>query len=90
MAWRIEFDRAAQKELAKLDKPVARRIIRFLRERVAEDPRRVGQALKGSDLGAFWKYRVGAWRIIAHIDDDVLQVLVLRVGNRREIYKNKR
>ena len=90
MAWRIEFDKMAQRELAKLDKPIARRLVAFLRERVSEDPRRVGQPLKGSTLGEFWKYRVGDWRIIAHIEDDALRVLVLRLGNRREIYRNRR
>ena len=57
LAWRVEFEDAALKELAKLDKPVARRILAFLRERVAvlDDPRSVGEALKGSKLGDFWK-----------------------------------
>ena len=89
MAWRIEFDDAALKELAKLDKPMARRILAFLRERVAvlEDPRSVGEALKGSKLGEFWKYRVGDYRVIANIEDGALRVLVLKVGNRREIYR---
>lgn len=89
LAWRIEFDDAALKELAKLDKPMARRILAFLRERVAvlEDPRSVGEALKGSKLGEFWKYRVGDYRVIANIEDGALRVLVLKVGNRREIYR---
>ena len=89
MAWRIEFEDAALKELAKLDKPMARRILAFLRERVAvlEDPRSVGEALKGSKLGDFWKYRVGDYRIIANIEDGALRILVLKVGNRREIYR---
>ncbi len=89
MAWRIEFEDAALKELAKLDKPVARRILAFLRERVAvlDDPRSVGEALKGSKLGEFWKYRVGDYRIVAHIEDGALRVLVLKVGNRREVYR---
>lgn len=89
MAWRIEFDDKAKKELAALDKPVARRILRFLRERVGsqEDPRALGQALKGSTLGTFWKYRVGDFRIIASIEDDVLRILVVRVGHRREVYR---
>ena len=87
MAWRIEFDEAAEKELAKLDRQVARRIVKFLRERVTEDPRSVGEALKGSTLGAFWKYRVGDYRIIASIEDGALRVLVVRVGNRREVYR---
>lgn len=89
MVWRIEFEDAALKELAKLDKPVARRILAFLRERVAvlDDPRSVGEALKGSRLGEFWKYRVGDYRVIVNIEDGALCVLVLKVGNRREVYR---
>ena len=89
LAWRVEFEDAALKELAKLDKPVARRILAFLRERVAvlDDPRSVGEALKGSRLGDFWKYRVGDYRVIAHIEDGALLILVLEVGNRREVYR---
>jgi mRNA interferase RelE/StbE len=89
LAWRIEFEDAALKELAKLDKPVARRIVAFLRERVAalDDPRSVGEALKGSKLGEFWKYRVGDYRIVANIEDGALRILVLKVGNRREVYR---
>lgn len=87
MAWRIEFDEAVAKDLAKLDRQVARRIVKFLRERVTEDPRSVGEALKGSTLGSFWKYRVGDYRIIASIEDGALRVLVVRVGNRREVYR---
>ena len=89
LAWRIEFEDSALKELAKLDKPVARRILAFLRERVAglDDPRSVGEALKGSKLGEFWKYRVGDYRVIANIEDGALRILVLRVGNRREVYR---
>jgi len=89
LAWRIEFEDVAMKELAKLDKPVARRIVAFLRERVAvlDDPRSIGEALKGSRLGEFWKYRVGDYRIITNIEDGVMRILVLKVGNRREVYK---
>ena len=89
LAWRVEFEDAALKELAKLDKPVARRILAFLRERVSplDDPRSVGEALKGSKLGEFWKYRVGDYRVIANIEDGALRVLVLKVGNRREVYR---
>ena len=89
MAWRIEFEDTALKELAKLDKPVAKRIVTFLRERVAEldDPRSIGEALKGSKLGEFWKYRVGDYRIITNIEDGVMRILVLKVGNRREVYR---
>ena len=89
MAWRIEFDDKAKKDLAALDKTSAKCIISFLRERVAalNDPRSIGEALKGSQLGAFWKYRVGDYRIIASIEDGALRVLVVRVGNRKNVYR---
>ena len=89
MAWQIEFDDAAKKELAKLDKQAAKRIIVFLRERIAtlHNPRSIGEALKGSRLGEFWKYRVGDYRIICNIEDGALCVLVVKVGNRREVYR---
>jgi mRNA interferase RelE/StbE len=89
LVWAIEFDEAAKKELAKLDRQVAKRLLDFLKQRVIslKDPRSVGQALKGSKLGEFWKYRVGDFRIIANIQDQKMIILVLRVGNRREIYR---
>jgi mRNA interferase RelE/StbE len=88
LVWAIEFDEAAKKELAKLDRQVAQRLLDFLTQRVIslKDPRSVGQALKGSKLGEFWKYRVGDFRIIANIQDQKMIILVLRVGNRRVIY----
>ena len=89
MVWEIEFDDAAKKELGKLDPHVARRVIQFLRTRLQslKNPRSIGQALKGSELGDLWKYRLGDIRIIASIEDDRLVILVLRVGNRKEIYR---
>lgn len=89
MAWRIEIDDKAKKDLAGLDKSVAKRITAFLRERVStlDDPRSIGEALKGSRLGAFWKYRVGDYRVIASIEDGALRILIVRIGNRREVYK---
>ena len=89
MVWRIEFEAAAKKELSKLDKQAARRVIAFLRERVAplEDPRTLGAALKGPRFGELWKYRVGDYRIIARIEDELLLILVVRIGDRKEVYR---
>ena len=89
MVWRVEFDPAAERELDKLDPQHARRILAFLHGRVAmlDDPRSIGEALKGSKLGEFWKYRVGDYRIISYIEDSVLRILVLKIGNRREVYR---
>ena len=88
MAWKIEFERAAQKELEKLDKPVARRILKFLYQRVAklDNPRKIGERLQGT-LSEFWRYRVGDYRVICSLENDRLAVLVLRIGHRREVYK---
>jgi len=87
MAWNIEFDPAARRELEKLDKSVSDRILRFLRERVAklDDPRAIGERLKGP-LREFWKYRVGDYRLICSLKDDRLVVIIIHVGHRREFY----
>lgn len=89
MAWNVELSEGAEREMGKLDAQSRRRILGFLHERVAklDDPRRIGEALHGSRLGEFWKYRVGDYRLICKIEDDRLIVLVLRVGHRREIYR---
>jgi mRNA interferase RelE/StbE len=47
----------------------------------------IGEPLEGSKLGEFWKYRVGDYRIIAHIEDRALRIVVVRLGNRRETYR---
>ena len=89
MAWKVELSLQADQELGKLDPQHARRILKFLFERVArlDNPRSLGEALHGSRLGEFWKYRVGNYRLISKIEDDRLLVLVLRIGHRREIYR---
>ena len=89
MAWKVELDSAAARDLDKLDPQITRRILAFLHGRIAtlDDPRGVGEALKGSKLGEFWKYRVGDYRIIASIEDDAVRVLVVKIGNRREVYR---
>ena len=89
MAWAIEFERAAERELDKLGHDAAKRILRFLHERVAtlDDPRAIGEALRGSRFGDFWKYRVGHYRVIAAIEDGLMRIVVVRVGNRREVYR---
>lgn len=89
MAWRIEFEPPAAKELKKLDPQIRTRLLKFLHERIAplENPRDIGEALQGKRLGAYWKYRVGDYRIIASIEDEVVCIVVVQVGNRREVYR---
>ena len=89
MTWKVELLAQAERDLGKLDPENARRISRFLFERVArlDNPRSIGEALHGPRFGEFWKYRVGDYRLITKIEDDRLLVLFLRIGHRREIYR---
>ena len=91
MAWKVDLAPDAVRELSKIDQQISRRIFDFLFTRVAhlDDPRSIGEALKGSKLGIFWKYRVGDYRIIASIEDKALRILVVRIGNRREVYRKQ-
>jgi mRNA interferase RelE/StbE len=88
MAYSVELSTEVDRELDKLDGQHSKRILKFLRARVAklDDPRSIGEALHGSRLGEFWKYRVGDYRLICKIEDDRLVVLVLRIEDRKEIY----
>ena len=89
MAWRVELAASAAKQLQKLDPQIATRILTFLRDRVStlDDPRSIGEALRGKDFGDFWKYRVGDWRMIARVRDERLIIYIVRVGHRREVYR---
>jgi mRNA interferase RelE/StbE len=89
MVWNVELSPTADRELSKLDAQHAKRILKFLHARVAKlgNPRSIGKALQGAELGEFWKYQVSDYRLICKIEDDRLLVLVLRVGHRREIYR---
>ncbi|MBZ0090650.1 MAG: type II toxin-antitoxin system RelE/ParE family toxin [Sulfuricellaceae bacterium] len=88
MVWQIDLAETAVKQLAKLDIQTAKRITTFLRERIAplDDPRSAGKALKGP-LGSFWRYRLGDYRVICDIQDNAVRVLVVEIGNRREVYR---
>jgi mRNA interferase RelE/StbE len=89
MAWKIEFSEDADRELGKLDKQNAKRILKFLQERVAklDNPRSIGKALHGVRFGEFWRYRLGDYRLICEIEDRRVVVLVLRIGHRSEVYR---
>ena len=91
MAWRIDLNATAAKQLSKLNKAEARRITTFLQQRLAplEDLRSAGKSLTGPTLGTYWRYRVGDYRLSCDIQDGtlVILVIVIEVGNRREVYR---
>jgi mRNA interferase RelE/StbE len=88
LTWIVNYTDTAKKQLKKLDRQVALRIVDFMDERIAglEDPRSTGKALTGLLLGAYWRYRIGEYRVICDIQDGALCVLVIEVGNRKEVY----
>jgi mRNA interferase RelE/StbE len=87
--WKVTLDPDAAREFDELDGSVQKRIGKFLFERLARlaDPRSIGEALRGSELGDRWKYRVGDYRLIARIMDRYIEVIVVRIGHRREVYR---
>lgn len=88
MPWQVFLERRAENDLDKLSGRDRERIIRFLYNRLAvsENPRDLGEALTGP-LSEFWKYRVGDYRLISQINDQAITVYVVRIGNRREVYR---
>lgn len=88
MAWRIEYADTARRSLKRLDRQTAKRIADHMATRIArlDNPRRQGKALTGSFAGA-WRYRVGDYRVICKIRDEILCVLVIEVGHRSDVYR---
>ena len=89
MAWRIVYLPAAEQDLAELDTAIRKRILKFIDQRIAslDNPRMLGEPLRGRALGNYWKYRVGDYRIICDIQDKEVRVVVVKIGNRREVYR---
>ena len=89
MAWIIKYTESSSKQLKKLDKQTALRVLDYMDERVAvlAEPRTLGKNLKGPKMGDYWRYRVGDIRIICNIVDGQMTVLVIEIGNRREVYR---
>ena len=88
MVWQVRLDKDAEKQLRRLDPQDQRRLIKFLRERIASSasPRLLGEALKGP-LRTLWKYRVGDFRLICDLQDENFVVLVIKIGHRKDVYR---
>ncbi len=86
MTWQVRITPKAVKQIARLDKVARSRIERFLKEGLDRaDPRTSGRSLVGEP---FWRYRVGDYRLLASIEDDVLTVLIVGVAHRRDVYRD--
>ena len=89
MAWIIKYTETSSKQLKRLDRQTALRVLDYMDERIAvlDDPRSLGKNLKGPKMGEYWRYRVGDVRVICNILDGQMTVLVIEIGNRREVYR---
>lgn len=88
MSWKIEFDESVLNDLKKLGKPAQKKIISYLKDRIAnlEDPRTSGKPLRGASYRGIWRYRVENYRILCRIEDAKLTILVVAAGHRSKVY----
>lgn len=87
MTYCIELSPGAARQLRKLD-GLERRRIQAAIELLAVEPRPSGAKKLVGGKGE-WRVRTGEYRIIYEIRDDVLVILVLALGHRREIYRRR-
>ena len=88
MIWTVEITDVAERQLRKLDRPVQRRILDWLEDRIegCKNPRHFGEPLK-AELAGLWRYRIGDYRVLCQIQDERVIVLVLTIGHHRHVYR---
>ncbi len=83
--YKIEWKQSAKKELRKLEKATISRIIRVV-EDLSSDPHPTGcRKLQGSEH--LYRVRVGNYRVVYSVENEVLLIEIIRVGHRKEIYR---
>lgn len=88
MTWNIVISPEAEKQLKKLDGQWAKKILIYMQERIAPlpDPTVQGKALR-SNLAGLHRYRVENYRVICQIKNDVIEIHVISIGHRSDVYK---
>ena len=89
MIWTLRYAASVKKSVKKLDRQTQERIRYYLEERLAPsiNPRLLGKPLKGRTFQGLWRFRVGDYRIVARIEDETIEILVLRIAHRKGVYK---
>ena len=87
MSYKLQFEKSALKKLIKMDSSQRIMLMAWMSQNLenCENPRKIGKALTGK-MNQFWRYRVGDYRIVVNIHDDVLIIVVISLGHRSEIY----
>ncbi len=88
MKFQVSYEKRAIKSLKKLDPFQRKMILQWIEKHLVntEDPFAHGKALKGN-LGSYWRYRVGQYRIIAEIKADKIEIIIVNIGHRKDIYE---
>ena len=87
MSYKVILSEEVVAALKKMDKVMAARIYSWIRKNLegCENPRRTGKALVGNHSGE-WRYRIGDYRLLARIEDDVVTIYIFEVGHRSTVY----
>ena len=86
--YRVFIEKNAIRQLRKIDKNQQLLIYGFIKKNLEGTlaPRIFGRALKGN-LGDYWRYRIGDYRLIAEINDEEIRIIIIGIGHRRDIYR---
>lgn len=87
MAYKVVYLDQVEKDLKRLDKPIARKIIERVENYLARDPEKLGKALTG-DFQGYWRYRWSDYRVIYKISRQEVLIVVLRIAHRKDVYEN--
>lgn len=90
MKYTVEYTKRAIKQLKKLDKQTSALLLGWIEKKLVDcdNPRQFGKGLTANRKGE-WRYRIGDYRLVADIQDDKIVILILNIGHRRDIYKDK-
>jgi mRNA interferase RelE/StbE len=87
LAYNIVFEEPAKKQLKKLPKNIAVKILDYLEEIAKLDnPKARGEGLS-ANLAGYWRYRIGDYRVVCKIENEILLIKVIKVGHRKDIYE---
>ena len=90
LAWTVKFSTRAVKSLKRIDRPNQELILKFMTEKVAKQPDPISLAKKLSgNLGDFYRFRLGDYRIVCEVQNQELIILILQIGHRQNIYQRK-
>ncbi len=85
MVYKVAYLDSVEEDLKKLDKSTVKKILIRIETYLAQDPKGLGKPLKGEFQG-YWRYRWGDHRVIYKISEGEILILVLRIGNRKDVY----